>query len=62
MPHKVWRANSVPAGRGLIVVSVVLCFIFLFAAIPGLFHIAAGILALSRKPRLKMSKALGSKP
>lgn len=50
--------NSAVAGWGLIVVSVALCFASLFAAIPGLFYIAAGILALARKPQLKTSKAL----
>jgi hypothetical protein len=50
--------NSAVAGWGLIVVSVALCFVSLFAAIPGLFYIAAGILALARKPQLKMTKTL----
>lgn len=50
--------NAAVAGWGLIIVSVVLCFVSLFAAIPGLFYIAAGILALARKPQLKMSKVL----
>ncbi|AGA59538.1 Putative uncharacterized protein [Thermobacillus xylanilyticus] len=50
--------NAAVAGWGLIIVSVALCFVSLFAAIPGLFYIAAGILALARKPKLKMSKAL----
>jgi len=48
--------NSAVAGWGLIIVSVALCFVSLFAAIPGLFYIAAGILALARKPQLKLSK------
>ena len=50
--------NAAVAGWGLIIVSVALCFVSLFAAIPGLFYTAAGILSLARKPQLKMPKAL----
>lgn len=50
--------NVAAAGWGLIVVSVALCFVSLFAAIPGLCYIAAGILALARKPQLKIPNAL----
>jgi len=50
--------HPVMASWSLIIVSVALCFISLFAGIPGLFYIAAGILALARKPQLKMSKVL----
>ncbi|MFC5466163.1 DUF4064 domain-containing protein [Lederbergia graminis] len=45
--------NSFIAGWGLIIVSVVTCFLSLFAGIPGLFYIAAGIIALVRKPQHK---------
>jgi uncharacterized membrane protein len=45
--------NSFIAGWGLIIVSVVICILSLFAAIPGLFYIAAGIIALARKPQYK---------
>ncbi|MUG68356.1 MULTISPECIES: DUF4064 domain-containing protein [Paenibacillus] len=45
--------NSFIAGWGLIIVSVVTCFLSLFAAIPGLFYIASGIIALARKPQKK---------
>ncbi len=49
------KGNRSPfiAGWGMIIVSVVICFLSLFAAIPGLFYIAAGILTLARKSPLR---------
>jgi len=47
------KRNRMPAiaGWGLIIVSVATCFLSLFAAIPGLFYLAAGMMTLARKPR-----------
>jgi len=47
------KINSNPriVAWGLIVVSVIICFISLFAAIPGICYIAAGIWILALKVR-----------
>lgn len=47
------KGNRSPrlVGWGLIIVSVVICIISLFGAIPALFFIVAGIVTLVRKPK-----------